>query len=108
MKEIFLALLTLLSINLSAQDYFQQEVNYTIDVELKDQNHTLKGMEYIDYTNNSPEDLEFLWFHIWPNAYKDNSTALYKQKIENGSTSSYYASEAERGYIDDLNFKVFQ
>ena len=63
MKKITLALLTLLSLNLSAQDYFQQEVNYTIDVELNDKNYTLKGMEYID-TNNSPNDLGFLWVHI--------------------------------------------
>jgi hypothetical protein len=106
MKKVTLGVLTLLCLNLSAQDYFQQEVNYIIDVELDDENHTLKGMEYIDYTNNSPTDLGFLWFHLWPNAYKDNSTALCKQKVEDGSTSLYYASENERGYIDGLNFKV--
>ena len=32
MKKITLALLSILSISLSAQDYFQQEVNYIIDV----------------------------------------------------------------------------
>ena len=106
MKKVTLGVLTLLCLTLSAQDYFQQEVNYIIDVELDDENHTLKGMEYIDYTNNSPNDLGFIWFHLWPNAYKDNSTALCKQKVENGSTSLYYASENERGNINGLNFKV--
>ena len=77
MKKITLLLLTLLSLNLSAQDYFQQEVNYTIDVVLDDQQHTLTGTAHIDYTNNSPNDLDFLWFHIWPNAYKDNSTSRF-------------------------------
>ena len=43
MKKITLGLLTLLSLNLSAQDYFQQKVNYTIDIKLDDENHTLKG-----------------------------------------------------------------
>ena len=106
MKKITLALLTLLCLNLSAQEYFQQETNYTIDVTLDDENHTLKGMEYIDYTNNSPNDLEFLWFHIWPNAYKNNTTALAKQKLEDGSTSLHYATEEEKGYINGLDFKV--
>ena len=106
MKKINLLLFILLSVNLSAQEYFQQEVNYIIDVELDDENHTLKGMEYIDYTNNSPNDLEFLWFHIWPNAYKDNTTALAKQKLEDGSTSLHYATEEEKGYINGLDFKV--
>ena len=106
MKKTTLALLTLLSLNLSAQDYFQQEVNYTIDVELDDENHSLKGTVYIDYFNNSPDDLDFLWFHIWPNAYKDKTTALAKQKLENGSTSLYYAADTERGHINGLDFKV--
>ena len=106
MKKINLLLFILLSVNLSAQEYFQQETNYTIDVTLDDENHTLKGMEYIDYTNNSTNDLEFLWFHIWPNAYKDNTTALAKQKLEDGSTSLHYATKEEQGYINGLDFKV--
>ena len=57
-KKINLSLLTLLSINISAQDYFQQEVNYIIDVELNDKNHTLIAEEIIEYTNNSPDDLD--------------------------------------------------
>ena len=35
MKKINLLLFILLSVNLSAQEYFQQEVNYIIDVELR-------------------------------------------------------------------------
>ena len=80
MREIVLSLLTLFSITLSAQDYFQQQVNYNINVELDDENHFLIGNEIIEYTNNSPDDLDILWFHIWPNAYKNNTTALSKQK----------------------------
>ena len=106
MKNTFLALFTLISISLSAQDYFQQKVNYTIDVALDDENHTLKGNAYIDYFNNSPDDLGFIWFHIWPNAYKDNTTALAKQELENGSTSLHFASDKERGYINELDFKA--
>ena len=106
MKNQLTLLLAILSLNLSAQDYFQQEVNYTIDVELNDEDHTLKGMEYIDYTNSSTNDLNFLWFHIWPNAYKDNTTELAKQKLQDGSTSLHYSTEQERGFINGLNFKV--
>ena len=86
MKKITLALLSILSINLSAQEYFQQEVNYTIDVELDDENHSLNGTVYIDYFNNSPNDLDFLWFHIWPNAYKNNTRTPYAFKSQLIST----------------------
>ena len=106
MKNTLVLFLIFISHNLNAQDYFQQEVNYTINVELNDENHTLEGDIYIDYTNNSPDKLGFIWIHIWPNAYKNNSTALCKQKIENGSTSLYYAKDHERGYIEKLSFKV--
>lgn len=106
MKKTNLLLFILLSVNLSAQEYFQQETNYTIDVTLDDEAHTLKGNEHIQYTNNSPNDLDFLWFHIWPNAYKDNSTALFKQALEDGSRKEFYSSEAERGFINGLDFKV--
>ena len=105
-KKITLSLLTLLSINISAQDYFQQEVNYIINVELNDKNHTLIAEEIIEYTNNSPDDLDILWFHIWPNAYKDNTTALSKHQLDGGSTSLYNATEEERGNISNLNFTV--
>ena len=106
MRKLALSLLTLLSINISAQDYFQQEVNYIIDVELNDKNHTLIAEEIIEYTNNSPDDLDILWFHIWPNAYKDNTTALSKHQLDGGSTSLYNATEEERGNISNLNFTV--
>ena len=106
MKKITLVLLILSNLNLAAQEYFQQEVNYIIDVTLDDKNHTLDGTVHIDYFNNSPNDLDFLWFHIWPNAYKNNSTALFKQKLENGEKNGYYSTEQERGFINGLDFKV--
>ena len=106
MRRKLLALFIITGIDASSQDYFQQEVNYKINVELDDQDHVLIGREIIEYTNNSPDDLDFLWFHIWPNAYKDNTTALAKQKKEDGDLSLEHAVSIERGYISGLNFTV--
>ena len=47
MKKVLLVLLVSLALQTQAQEYFQQEANYTIDVALDDQAHTLKGYEYI-------------------------------------------------------------
>jgi hypothetical protein len=55
--------------------YWQQEVKYSIDVALDDQKHELAGREELTYTNNSPQALSFIWFHLWPNAYRDTHTA---------------------------------
>ena len=106
MKKSILSLLLLFDVSLIAQDYFQQEVNYRIDVELNDKNHTLTAEQTIKYINNSPDDLDVIWFHIWPNAYKDNSTALAKHELDGGSKELWNSLEEERGYISNLDFSV--
>lgn len=89
-----------------AQSPWQQQVNYTIDVSLNDKNHTLDGFEKIEYINNSPDTLRFIWFHIWPNAYKNDKTAFTDQDLENGDTRFYFADNDQRGYINRLDFRV--
>ncbi|MFC2111607.1 M1 family metallopeptidase, partial [Bacteroidota bacterium] len=86
--------------------YFQQYVKYTIHVELNDKLHELNGIESIIYTNNSPDTLSFLYFHLWPNAYKNDETALAKQLLNMGTDKFYFSEPKDKGYIDDLDFKV--
>src|SRR5215469_14078790 len=90
-----------------AQDrYFQQEVHYTIDVTLNDPVHTLDGFARIRYINHSPDTLHYIWFHCWPNAYKNDRTAFSEQLLQNGRTDFYFSSEEQRGYINRLDFRV--
>ena len=85
-------------------DYFQQHVDYDIKVKLDDTNHTLSAFEKIVYKNNSPDGLSFIWFHIWPNAYRNDSTAYAKQA---GPNSRFAQSDtSSRGFIDSLDFLV--
>lgn len=107
MKKLFFIISTLFfSCLLSAQPYFQQEVNYTISVKLDDIKNELTADETIEYINNSPNELPFIYMHLWPNAYKDNSTSLAKENLENGERNFYFSKEEERGFIDMLDFKV--
>lgn len=101
---LFIALTFIM--NAKADEYWQQEVNYKIRVELDDQNHTLKGNLQLKYVNNSPDRLEHIYFHLWPNAYKNLETAFAKQKREAGSTEFYYSDSDERGSISQLDFMV--
>ena len=96
----------IVSTSLAEKEYFQQHVSYEIDVQLNDSDHTLSAFEKILYTNNSPDTLTYIWFHIWPNAYKNDSTALAKQLLRLGSTRFHYSKEKDRGYIDSLDFSV--
>jgi hypothetical protein len=86
--------------------YFQQTVNYKIEVTLNDIAHELNAFETIEYQNNSGAELKEIYFHLWPNAYKNTSTAFAKQQLELGETKYYYSKEEERGYIDQLDFRV--
>jgi hypothetical protein len=105
-KFIFLLLLALGSQLAAFSQYWQQQVNYTIDVSLNDKEHTLDGFEKIEYINNSPDTLKFIWFHLWPNAYKNDKTAFSDQLLENGSTKFYFSDKNQKGYINKLDFKV--
>ncbi|HNK40740.1 MAG TPA: hypothetical protein PL002_06110, partial [Flavobacteriales bacterium] len=89
-----------------AQSYFQQEVNYRIDVRLDDAKHELHAFEQFDYHNNSPQTLDTIWIHLWPNAYKDRSTALCDQLDRMNNFGLHYATPEQRGFLDSLAFTV--
>ncbi len=66
-------------------EYFQQKVDYIMDVELDDENSRLYGEETITYTNNSPDQLPYLWLQLDQNIRKKDAPALEK----NGSGNSF-------------------
>ncbi len=45
-------------------EYYQQQADYKIDVELDDKNAKLFGTETITYTNNAKESLDYLWVQL--------------------------------------------
>jgi hypothetical protein len=106
MKKTLLFLLCSPFVTVQAQDYFQQEVNYKIEVTLDDINHEISAFEEIEYYNNSNTPLDSIFFHLWPNAYKHTETELAQQILTSGQTNFLYADENDRGFIDQLDFKV--
>jgi hypothetical protein len=92
--------------NLLRPGYWQQEVDYKIDVTLDDSLHVLKGHLDLAYKNNSPDTLSYLVFHLWPNAYSSKNTALAKQLLNTGSTALAFATPDEMGGIDSLAFTL--
>jgi len=88
------------------QANWQQKADFKIDVRLDDINNTLTGFISIDYYNNSPHSLSEIYMHLWPNAYRNNSTALAKQFLAQGKTGFYFSKPEDRGWIDSLSFFV--
>jgi hypothetical protein len=89
-----------------SQKYFQQKADYAISVTLNDRNNTLHGEAKINYVNHSPDTLHEIWFHLWPNAYRDRSTAMARQMRDNGSADFHFVKTEDRGRIDSLKFSV--
>src|SRR5215204_4853544 len=103
MKKYFLAAMVLITSGLLAQQpYWQQQLHYTISAELNDKENSITGTETIVYKNHSTSALGFLWFHIWPNAYKNETTALFQQ-LKNDSSRAKKLENPGKGYIDKLS-----
>lgn len=91
--------------------YYQQQADYEMDIELDDKNKKIYGVETITYTNNSPDDLEYLWLQLDQNIRAKNSQAKLKDgaripRLQRASTfvSSYLADPFEGGFnIDYVN-----
>jgi hypothetical protein len=103
---LYFLFVLLINVKTYAQTYWQQKIDYQINVKLDDQLHLLSGDIKMVYHNNSNSALSEIWMHIWPNAYKNDKTAFAIQQLENLSKSFHYADESKRGYIDSLNFMV--
>lgn len=109
MKKIYwiFGLLFLMASSVIGQgDYFQQEVNYKIEVTLNDQKHELIGNIEMTYVNNSLESLGEIYLHLWPNAYQNRKTAFARQKIRQDDTEFYFSNKKDRGGFSNLNFTV--
>ncbi|MFD0989707.1 M1 family metallopeptidase [Mariniflexile jejuense] len=53
--------------------YYQQQADYKMDIVLDDKNIKLSGFETITYTNNSPDNLTYLWVQLDQNKRAKNS-----------------------------------
>ena len=57
--------------------YYQQQADYKMDIEIDDDKARLYGYETITYTNNSPDDLKYLWVQLDQNMRaRDSKTPL--------------------------------
>ncbi len=54
-------------------EYWQQKVDYVIDVEIDDQRQHLNGSETITYHNRSPHTLNYIWIQLDANIYRPDS-----------------------------------
>lgn len=76
---LFVCLSAVLLFGQSA-DRWQQHVNYTMDISLDTDKHLIDGSQTIIYTNNSPDTLNKVFYHLYFNAFQPNSMMDVKSR----------------------------
>ncbi|MBT8271184.1 MAG: M1 family metallopeptidase [Bacteroidia bacterium] len=97
-------------------EYYQQQADYKMDIELDDESARIYGNEVITYTNNSPDELSYLWVQLDQNMRaKDSKSPLiqgsgFTPAVQTeGFTSKYLTDSFDGGFkiqeVKDMNGK---
>ena len=80
MKQFVFFFLGLIMFQSTKGQYWQQAVEYTMEVALDHESATYSGVQKIVYTNNSPETLNKVFYHLYFNAFKPGSEMAVRQR----------------------------
>jgi len=110
LKSIFFSAFLGASFFLTAQNnaYWQQHVDYTMDVEMDVKTFQYTGTQKLVYTNNSPDELNRVFYHLYYNAFQPGSEMDIrlqnikdpdKRMMEDDKSRIASLSESEIGYL---------
>jgi hypothetical protein len=112
MTKYLSVLIFFLSLSAIAQNntsYWQQHVDYNMDIDMDVETFQYKGAQKLEYTNNSPDDLNRVFYHLYFNAFQPGSEMDVRlQNIqdpdgrmttEDKKSRIMSLSESEMGYI---------
>ena len=92
--------------------YTQQKVDYVMDIRLDETANTIYGDENITYTNNSPDELRYLWVQLDQNMRAKNSTTqeintdgIFSQR-GNTAQTAFNQLKKNQFYDFDGGFKI--
>ena len=92
------------------QNYWQQEANYKIFVDINVKNNRYKGNQEIVYTNNSNDTLNKIFIHLYFNAFKASSD-MAERLVSGDDINTRFdinlkeLKPEEEGYLDVFNLK---
>ncbi|HEY2582997.1 MAG TPA: M1 family metallopeptidase [Mucilaginibacter sp.] len=92
--------------------YWQNRVDYQIKANIDTVTKILSASDNITYTNNSPDDLQFLWLQLDQNTYKKNARSNFATGFAPGPnqhTDGYQiesVSIIENGKAEKANFII--
>lgn len=84
--------------------YWQNVANYNIKTTLNPDNHTVSGTVTIDYTNNSPDELGFVWLQVDQNLFSLDSWGAATTPF----SGARFGNQSFDGGFDLSNIRVNQ
>lgn len=96
------------------QAYWQNAASYIIKAKLNDQLDRISGSVELTYTNNSPEDLDFIWFQLDQNLFNKDSRGqatipLTESRYGNSSNTfegGYQLSNIKVNNVENSKYKI--
>ncbi|QDO93180.1 M1 family metallopeptidase [Formosa sediminum] len=94
--------------------YWQQHVDYTMDIDMDVKTYQYKGVQKLVYTNNSPDVLTSVYYHLFLNAFQPGSEMDARlqniedpdgRMVENGKSRIAALKPDEIGYINVKSLK---
>jgi len=113
MKKLILLIALLFPLMLISQvqnGYWQQQADYAMSIDVDVENFTYSGEQSLIYTNNSPDTLQRVFYHLYYNAFKPGSGLeaasrnAYNDK-RNMSKSLLSLEEDDWGDVNVLSLK---
>ncbi len=113
----FLAIIVTCTTTIWAQNrtnYWQQHVDYTMEVDMNVENYQYTGTQKLVYTNNSPDELSRVYYHLYFNAFQPGSEMDVRlqsikdpdpRMMSNGKSRIASLSPAEIGYLHVTSLK---
>ena len=92
------------------EQYWQNRADYTINAELNEQTHIITSTVKITYTNNSPDNLDFLWVQLDQNKFKADSRGTAVQNIggsrNRGNATTGYEIKSVKSLGKDIKYII--
>lgn len=78
---LFFACISFLSFSVQAQqERWQQAVEYEMEIDMNHETHKYKGLQRLKYYNNSNEELNRVFYHLYFNAFQPGSNMDQRSK----------------------------
>ncbi len=109
MKKLLVGFFVTISA-LAQHGYWQQSVDYKMDIFMDVDNNQYTGNQELVYTNNSPESLKKVYYHLYFNAFQPGSMMDTRSRTimdpdRRVGDRIYHLSKDEKGYIQPIEIK---